>query len=506
MFNSPVLDTAIGLVFIFLLYSLLATSIKECIAALFGLRARMLKNGIVDGMLSNTSDDNRWMSILKGIASYAVDIFHLIIFKSSKSDSNKLGDKFYAHPLIKNYGASRIYPTPSYIPAENFSNVLLDILKNDFYDKLNDIATYKSKLPGKTDFAGIVQDLQNSSDAIKIKELLEFYRAYYLSSGTVLMRSPVIENETVKILLMHLHNSIYNTENFKKKIEVWFNESMDRVAGWYKRQVQTILFIIGIVIATMFNVDTIGIAGKLSTDKNARDKIVELAIKESDKYKDDPNVKKDVVKGVVVDADTPSNKILYKQYQAKIDSAKKLLDNDINDANNLLALGWDPFGRNDSIFIHQLKDRCWWIFPFTLEPLKNIYDTSGHYDLHAGSHFYSLYEKQINGEDSSFFRDSVRNDRFFTTELRDHPVKLKTAYVWFAITKTKLLGFLLTAFAICLGAPFWFDLLSKLIKLRAAGKQESTNNSDDKADKKTAAGQQPVAINVNTQNNQEAVG
>ena len=51
MFNSPLLDIAIGLVFIFLLYSLLVTSINEAIATLFSFRARMLKTAILTGML-----------------------------------------------------------------------------------------------------------------------------------------------------------------------------------------------------------------------------------------------------------------------------------------------------------------------------------------------------------------------------------------------------------------------------------------------------------------------
>jgi hypothetical protein len=36
----------------------------------------------------------------------------------------------------------------------------------------------------------------------------------------------------------------------------------------------------------------------------------------------------------------------------------------------------------------------------------------------------------------------------------------------------RILGWLLTTFAVSLGAPFWFDLLSRLIKIRATGKNE----------------------------------
>jgi hypothetical protein len=32
------------------------------------------------------------------------------------------------------------------------------------------------------------------------------------------------------------------------------------------------------------------------------------------------------------------------------------------------------------------------------------------------------------------------------------------------------LGWLITAFAVSLGAPFWFDLLNKFVNVRASGK------------------------------------
>jgi hypothetical protein len=35
---------------------------------------------------------------------------------------------------------------------------------------------------------------------------------------------------------------------------------------------------------------------------------------------------------------------------------------------------------------------------------------------------------------------------------------------------TMALGWLITAFAVSLGAPFWFDLLNKFVNVRASGK------------------------------------
>lgn len=45
----------------------------------------------------------------------------------------------------------------------------------------------------------------------------------------------------------------------------------------------------------------------------------------------------------------------------------------------------------------------------------------------------------------------------------------------------KLFGFVLTAAALSLGAPFWFDLLNKIVNLRAAGKKPDDNNTSSRS-------------------------
>ncbi len=127
MFNNVALDVAIGLVFIFLLYSLLATSVKEGIATIFALRARTLREGIINGMLSNTPTYGRWKSIGIGIWNYLKQCIYIVTGNLDRKRRN-LGNLFYDHPLIRNYGSSRIFPYPPYIPSSYFSPVLIDVL------------------------------------------------------------------------------------------------------------------------------------------------------------------------------------------------------------------------------------------------------------------------------------------------------------------------------------------------------------------------------------------
>jgi hypothetical protein len=45
----------------------------------------------------------------------------------------------------------------------------------------------------------------------------------------------------------------------------------------------------------------------------------------------------------------------------------------------------------------------------------------------------------------------------------------------------KVFGILVSCFAISLGSGFWFDILSKLVNLRAAGKKPATTDEQEAA-------------------------
>ncbi|HZV44768.1 MAG TPA: hypothetical protein VFF90_09825, partial [Saprospiraceae bacterium] len=67
----------------------------------------------------------------------------------------------------------------------------------------------------------------------------------------------------------------------------------------------------------------------------------------------------------------------------------------------------------------------------------------------------------------------------------------------------KCLGFLITALAICLGAPFWFDLLNKLVRLRGTGAKE---NGDVIPSSKSPKAVAVAPVIINSKSGGEAVG
>ncbi|PTQ99453.1 hypothetical protein C8P68_102277 [Mucilaginibacter yixingensis] len=538
MINNVILDVAIGIVFIFLLYSLLATSIQEAIATILALRARTLKDGIVNGMLCNTPDISKWQSIIRGIGGFFKEIWYLIPFvKRPAVEQPKLGHLFYDHPLIKNYGANQVFPTPSYIPTPNFSAVLVDILKDDFNNKLDAIAAYQVKKQGNnTATDQVKQALQSLNDFDKIKTLLQYYIGEFEQIPVV---HRFIETDTLKVLMMHLNNSKNDLELFEQKLETWFDDSMNRVSGWYKRRTQVILFVIGIFLAVTFNVDVIDIAGKLSTDKDARDQLVQLSVKQADAYKDDPRVKRLTAGTDSIAKDTAALKAIQAGYQKHLDEAKHTIDSGVVRANQILALGWGDYGmkkdsakalaefkrskENRKAVVNNL-DTLVLQLSHTTNPAEQacLADTMKKYaDANTGwltrrvvDTFYVVHGRYtqalLASKKDSSLKAPVNPTAAFISKYnaaKNQAILHHIYNQWGGIRKLKyvivqcfdakkFLGFLLTAFAVCLGAPFWFDTLNKLIKLRAAGKKEDASDDNSNSDKSSTATTKPVQITV----------
>ena len=94
MFNSGILDVAIGVVFVYLLLSLIVTAANELIAAVFKMRGRVLWQGICNLLPTGAGKEN-------------------------------MARQVYQHPLIKGLSQST---RPSYIPSRTFALALLDVV------------------------------------------------------------------------------------------------------------------------------------------------------------------------------------------------------------------------------------------------------------------------------------------------------------------------------------------------------------------------------------------
>lgn len=218
LFNSTVLDVAIGLVFVYLLLAILCTSANEWLAALTKSRAKFLEKGLKE-LLNN-------QALVEG------------------GDPNEFIEKFYSHPLIT--GMMRDGKHPAYLSAGTFAAVVTDLLTTA---SAANAGASPPNLVEASDQA--MADLENRLIAIP-------------------------EGDVQKVLLALIKFSRHETTP-QVALEKWFKDAMDRVTGWYKRRTQTWTLIVAILITLLANANTISIARKLWTDPVLRSAVVEEA-------------------------------------------------------------------------------------------------------------------------------------------------------------------------------------------------------------------------------------
>lgn len=428
---SVVMDVAIGLLFIFLLYSLLATSIQEAVATIMHQRANMLYKGI-KSMLTNTRQSKGPLGDL-GWYLYRYIWKELSAWLNrlvGKKRSYTLYNNFYQHPIIKNYGQNQLFKKPSYLSAENFATILIETLKDLDGSNRNKTATFAM--------------LQTVMDA----------------------KRNLIEPETHSILTFHLNEAAGDIDVLKFRLAKWYNDTMDRVSGWYKRGTQFKLFLIGIAMSVTMNIDTIEIADYLSENKTARAQLAEMgaaAAGKSELKGQDSAIAKEVM-----------------------DSIKA----DLKAVNTLVGLGWGDYGRCDTAFMKYALDISPWrdryqAYMANIDTATTIYNNllkdarQKRDSTLIGSPDCFRYTQIIDSLDT--YRKIIIDQQAFAmlygTDEFDNGLK-RTYVLGFRLWAfRKWLGFLLTAFAIGMGAPFWFDLLNKFVSLRSSVKSVNSSGS-----------------------------
>jgi len=203
MFGSNILEVATSIVFIYLLLSLLCTTINEqVITRVLSLRAKTLENGIKNMLVSSPTNDT----------------------SANLATAKTMLQQVYDNPLIKGLSqdaASSKPRKPSYIPADIFAIAVMST------DLVKDYKANQAAVPPA--LAAII----NKADGDVAKEIIA--------------------------------------------VEKWFNDTMDRVSGWYKRRVQLIIFILGLVIVVGLNIDTLSLITSLSNDAVIRSTIISAA-------------------------------------------------------------------------------------------------------------------------------------------------------------------------------------------------------------------------------------
>ena len=439
MTSNVALDVFIGLVFVYLLYSLLASIVQETIASFLNLRAvvlvkaiRLMLNDRKPVALQSTSVVGK--TVERIINTFTTQLHYI----ACRLPDFSLAKAFYKHPSIKYLSPNSSRSKPSYIEPKNFSSTLIQILRGKDYDGSVPVmlSVYNTLYPMLT----AAQQNRNVTT---------------VETGKVNPVLSVIQPETLDKIRQLFIDSGKDLNAFTALLESWYNETMDRANGWYKRQVRRILFFIGLTIAIWGNVDSIKIYHVLSKDKGARDQMVQMAIQSGQKYSDAVHVLRDTIRNKKSDT---SKAVIITTGDSLLDNAYDEVKNDIDQSNYVLAMGWHS------------------------------------------SNKYKLYDSLDKRKES--LKDSLNNPQTKDTTLQnqlqniDRQMAALSPLVYDKFDwSSSPLGWLLTAMALTMGAPFWFDLLSRFVSLRAAGTKPVAPTPDE-VDKPSLPGAPPVQAAV----------
>jgi hypothetical protein len=519
MTGAIALDVVIGLVFIYLLYSLFATIICEIIAVQLGIRERNLKQAI-RRMLEDfpETSENKIVAFFRQVGRSVSEVF--------MNYEGPAACVFYRLPIIKYFARNTFHSKPAYITKQNFSKAVLEIFRRyGGGDELGDLEKIQNVLQGKIQHTEVLKSLKDAINTnpttgepfkpgekreyeaiyealrkeitgvdIKVSSLDAAQRIIFVEISKLVLAAKNEKDKKAAVFRVdemlnlfghetrsHLASLLKDANNdllkFKLHLEQWFEDTMDRASGWYKQKIQVVLLIVGFIIAISFNANTLAIVHKLSVDKDAREKMVERATRAMS----DPKTKLivDTIRARKV-GDTAVAEA--KNQKAKLDSLKTIqreVQQQLDDANSLLGSGWvdlpdslalAPWTTTAEDSARELKNRGFLDY-------ANI-------DVLVGTE--KVHKKMLkfpHGMTSAVLsclkeRDFLGDPEVFTgvnqagTKIAvDNGFGGYLLYLWSNIFSAAFWGYLLTAVAISLGAPFWFDMLNKLVQIRGAVKE-----------------------------------
>ena len=247
MLNSETLEVAIGMAFLFLSVSLICTAVKEWLEGNFKWRAMDLERGL--RTLLADADGTTTSQLLSHPVLYS-------LFPGSYDPSQLRSSWLTPGKGSLHMRWSRRRNLPSYIPASQFAVALLDCVARGPMAGSGasaaaagaDEATAATLHPGPL-----------SVDALR--------------QSALALASPHLQ----RAVLSALDHSAGDLAQVKLNLERWFNGTMDRASGWYRRRTQAVLFMLGFGVAAALNIDALHVTQRLTVDKVFRDVVVKEA-------------------------------------------------------------------------------------------------------------------------------------------------------------------------------------------------------------------------------------
>lgn len=382
---------------------------------------------------------NEWWSGRRKLRSrFLKEGIHRLL--AAEPQGNEMTQAFYSNPLIR--GISREDSHPSYVSPRVFALALVDAAKK-------------------------VQPHKAESDKTTPADIRE-----------TIHQMPASD---LKQTLQSLVSTATSEEEALKRIEAWFNGGMDRVSGWYKRHMQMVTLVVAVVVTVLANADTLAIVHRLWINPAVRDAVVAHA---EARAKEPPPLQL----GYVGPSAVPTTPVAT---PAAADPALIVSPNERDTLTQLLT--WS----DDFRVFHRLKAQR---------------EAIASYQAHNAPNPGEQVQACLNA------RDTVRSalcTGYSATPIRDCEAARKIladqqcavtvrkvdaaevdgsfpgwgllaapmvlgAWLWWLVPM-RIVGWLLTIFAISLGAPFWFGALQKLVNIRSSGASPAEKKGEAEA-------------------------
>ncbi|NBC33206.1 MAG: hypothetical protein GVY13_11075 [Alphaproteobacteria bacterium] len=380
MFGSLALEIAIGLFLFFLLFSLICTALQEMVTSLFSLRFRNLQQGLY-ALLNDPQ------LVDEVLASPAIErLMHPRLrekYRAQRQGSAAPATSARAAetPAQSSPGSVRFLRTrgPSYVPPDVFVAALLEALHRRQLSN-----------PAGDEKRGASPDPDTASDSA-----LPGYALF--QDAKALIETIPDTNPLKESLLLALTRTGQGVEGVEEELKTWFNQTMERVSGWYRRQIKVITFGIAAVLAIGLNANAIQIGIALAENQDLRSSVLGTAQAVVDVTERD---------GTAQAADGSGPETLTITLPAILDPSSQAGADVIASGIAQFPIGWGDACAFAMVGAADPADNCgpWWV---------NLIEALG--------------------------------------------------------------GWLTTIAAASLGAPFWFNLLDKLVKIRGSGNPVPTS-------------------------------
>ncbi len=277
--DSLVLQTAIGLVFIFGVTAAAVSAVTEGVSRFLGLRAEYLLRGVRTLVDGQSEFGLSWRAVMPKMLGGRPQ-------PQAADPPTARVAQIMSHPLVASSAKQADPPQqagnteltsaqrrrlPSYIGGQTFARALLDILPRH-PDRPG--APGDHGVPGTHSGAGDQGGARGRGRPAGpvtpgVPNPLAGIREWAVADAS--------SDPLAKALRPILVGAQDNMQAFEASVARWYDDHMARVSGWYKRHVRWISLSIGLVLVIVFNLDAIRIADSLYSDQAVRGSVVTQA-------------------------------------------------------------------------------------------------------------------------------------------------------------------------------------------------------------------------------------